>query len=92
MTVALAISISPRRASGNDFTYQVADDDESSFPGNLIFWHSLNKVDEPLVSFVPLPQHLIKRQVPLLLCHLGVEGIDATVRERNTSVAFHPRG
>jgi hypothetical protein len=31
------------------------------FPGNLIFWHTLYKVDEPAVSIVPLPQHLRER-------------------------------
>jgi len=35
LTVALAISILSRRASGNDCTYQAAGDDESAFPGRF---------------------------------------------------------
>ena len=52
---------------------------ETRFADELIFGRALDEVDEPAVGVISLPQHLGKRQVPLLLRHLGVEGIDATV-------------
>ena len=54
---------------------------EARFPDKLIFWRTPDEVDEPVVGVVPLPQHLGERQVPLLLRRLGVEGIDAAVRD-----------
>ncbi len=53
---------------------------KARFPEKLIFWHTLDKVDQPAVGLVLLPQHLWERQGPLLLRSLGVEGIDAAVR------------
>jgi hypothetical protein len=35
LTAALAIALSPQRASGNDCMYQAANDDESAFRGRF---------------------------------------------------------
>ncbi len=53
---------------------------EARFPDKLIFGRTLDEVDKPAVGIVPLSQHLRERQVPLLLRRLGVEGIDAAIR------------
>ena len=54
---------------------------EARLPRELLFGRALDIIDEPAVGVVSLPQHFGKRQVPLLLRHLGVEGIDAAVRD-----------
>ena len=55
---------------------------EARLPRELLFRRALDVVDKPAVGVCLLLQHLGNRRVTLLLCHLGVEGIDAAVGDR----------
>ncbi len=54
---------------------------EACFPDELIFWRTLNKVDEAAVGVVPLPQHFGEPQIPPPLRHQGVEGVDSSISD-----------
>ena len=52
---------------------------EGRLPGEVLFGHALEVVDEPAVRFVQLPQDIGERYVSFLFRHLRIESIEAAV-------------
>lgn len=51
---------------------------QARLPREVLFGHTLQVVEEPMVRFIQLSQNIAERHVPLVFRHLGIEGIDAT--------------